>query len=137
MTKIRKFNVKDFPEILKIEKECFGKDAYREEIFYYLSEKGDFLIARDKQVLGYVLYSWKGDIFSIAVKSEFRRKGIGSILLTKALESLKGKTDIAWLQVRESNTKAQKFFEKFGFKPVRKLRRYYKDEDGILMAKEL
>lgn len=136
MIKIRNFKQEDFPEILEIEKECFGKDAYSEEVFSYFAKQGELLVAEEKQVLGYILYSFKGTIFSIAVKPEFQNKKIGSLLLSQALKNLDKRCSRVWLQTRERNEKAIKFFEKFGFRAVGKLRRYYKNEDGILMVKE-
>lgn len=98
---IRKFKQEDFPEILEIEKECFGKDAYSKEAFSYFAKQGEFLVAEEKQVLGYILYSFRGPIFSIAVKPKFQNKKIGSLLLSEGLKNLRKKCDKVWLQTRE------------------------------------
>lgn len=135
--RIREFREEDFPSILKIEKECFGKDAYSRETFLQFWKRGEFLVAESDRILGYILYSKEGLIYSIAVKPEHQRKGIGSLLLKEALRKLKKKTKRVWLQTRVSNLKARKFFEKFGFEPLFRLENYYGKENGILMMKNL
>ena len=132
---IRPFRPHDFPEVMKIEKESFPADAYDEEFFTYLSQKGGFLVAVEKQVVGYVLYSWKGEIFSIAVDRKSRCKSIGSSLLKRVLEDLKGRTDKVWVHTRVSNKVAQEFFKKHGFELVGREPDYYKDEDALVMVK--
>ena len=135
--RIREFEEKDFPSILRIEKECFGKEAYSRETFLQFWRNGEFLVAESDRILGYILYSNEGLIYSIAVKPEFQNKGVGSSLMEEALRRLKKKVKRVWLQTRVSNLRARKFFEKFGFKPLFRLENYYGKEDGILMVKDL
>ena len=75
---------------------------------------------------------------NIFVEEEYRSKGIGtklmSYLITKAIE--KQVVNIT-LEVRLSNESAIKFYEKNGFKKVSTRKNYYKEEDGILMLREL
>ena len=50
------------------------------------------------------------------VLKEFQGKGVGKILLDKALEiALQSKVDFIWLAVWEENPKAIKFYQKNGF----------------------
>ena len=90
------------------------------------------------------LFLWKtykvGHIISIAVLSEYRNKGIGSALLTKAIELMKENYDIkkVYLEVRVSNEDAIRLYNKFGFRIKDVISHYYRDgEDAYLMEKKL
>jgi ribosomal-protein-alanine N-acetyltransferase len=72
------------------------------------------------------------------VLPEFRRRGIGSMLLQDAMQeliSLQPVTDIIILEVRESNTAAIKLYEKFSFNIIGKRIGYYQkpSEDAVIM----
>ena len=58
----------------------------------------------------------KGEIDSIYVKAEYRRKGIGHQLMTRAMERLRvhGCTE-AVIYVAEGNEQVLGFYEKYGF----------------------
>lgn len=75
-------------------------------------------------------------IATLAVHPDFRQGGIGTKLVAKALNSAYN-LDVrsAYLEVRESNTEAQKLYKKFGFEIVNRRIQYYSDnhEDALLM----
>ncbi|MEM2518912.1 MAG: GNAT family N-acetyltransferase, partial [Nitrososphaerota archaeon] len=77
---------------------------------------------------------------SIAVLPEYRRAGIATALMEKAMEALKnvyGCSEI-FLEVRVSNTPAINLYEKLGFIKIERIKNYYLDgEDAYLMAREL
>jgi len=81
----------------------------------------------------------KGHVVSIAVLDEFRKKGIGSVLVEESVNGVKlRKCDEFYLEVRCSNNDAVKLYEKFGFVIRQQLNAYYRDgEDAYLMAIEL
>ncbi len=82
----------------------------------------------------------QGHVVSIAVLPEFRRRGIASALMLKAMEVMKEKYGAGevYLEVRVSNEPAIRLYEKLDFKKVKVLKRYYLDgEDAYLMAREL
>ncbi len=95
----------------------------------------------DGNVVGYA-GMWKvfdeGHITNIAVHSEFRSNGVGSILLEKLLDISReeGITKLT-LEVRKSNIVAQKLYAKFGFESGGVRKAYYADnnEDAIIMWK--
>lgn len=82
----------------------------------------------------------KGHIVSIAVLPEYRRMGIGSTLLERAMEALRetyGCKEV-YLEVRVSNVPAISLYYKYGYRKVKVLESYYLDgEDAYLMAREL
>jgi ribosomal-protein-alanine N-acetyltransferase len=126
---------------LKIEKESFP-DPYDRETFSQLlrSEPEGFLVAEGKDgILGYAASSARyGLIFSLAVSTGHRRKGVGLKLMEEVLDYLRGKTDSVLLQVRVSNSAAIRLYRKFGFREEGRVRRYYPDgEDALAMSLDL
>jgi len=81
-----------------------------------------------------------GHVISIAVLQEYRRRGIGSALMSEALKIFEKKYDVdsVYLEVRVSNQPAINMYEKFGFVKARIIRGYYRDgEDAYVMVKRL
>ena len=114
-----------------------------------------FLVAEvDGKVVGYIMCRVErilskfekfrirkaGHIISIAVLPEYRRIGIATSLLQRALNALKNEygCDEAFLEVRVSNIAAISLYEKAGFMKIGVSHRYYLDgEDAYVMAKKL
>jgi ribosomal protein S18 acetylase RimI-like enzyme len=73
------------------------------------------------------------EILNVAVHPGSRRLGVASQLIASALESATGDW---YLEVRESNTEAQKLYKRIGFEPTGCRPGYYTDshESGIVMA---
>jgi ribosomal protein S18 acetylase RimI-like enzyme len=79
--------------------------------------------------------------FGIAIRKEYRDRGIGTALISKVLEDCKGKFEIVELTVFSNNARAKHLYSKHGFKitghnpkAVKRGSKYY-DED--YMALEL
>jgi ribosomal-protein-alanine N-acetyltransferase len=82
----------------------------------------------------------KGHIVSIAVLSEYRRRGIATALLTASMRAMKDyyRAEEVYLEVRVSNIPAINLYRKLGFKEAKVLKYYYADgEDAYLMARAL
>jgi ribosomal-protein-alanine N-acetyltransferase len=90
-------------------------------------------------IVGYRLNDSEGRVFSLAVREDFQRKGVGTMLLDSLfkvfyLNLLK----YATLEVRASNIKARNLYSKMGFIPCWIEKNYYPDgEDGIIMKLKL
>ena len=82
----------------------------------------------------------QGDLLTIGVHPDHRRKGIGNALLSVALESFaqSGGREL-FLEVRASNEGAKHLYEKFGFLPIGVRRGYYQQpkEDGLVYRLEV
>jgi len=91
-------------------------------------------------VLGYVgtwLLAEEAHIVAIAVAQPYRRRGIGEFLLMGAIEeAIRRRAGSITLEVRVSNTPAQRLYEKYGFTVVGRRKGYYLDngEDALLMT---
>lgn len=79
----------------------------------------------------------EAEILNLAVDSTRRRRGIGSRLMKDALAACKaaGVRKI-FLEVRDSNRDAQKFYLQMGFTAVGRRREYYSRpmEDALVLA---
>lgn len=133
--KIRRFELKDLKQVLSIESRSF-KEPYPPDTFmwFFCTEPDGFLVAQlENRVVGYAIVSGAGHIISIAVRPEHRRQKIASLLLEHGLQMLRARgVKRALSEVRKSNAPAQSFFSKHGFKAVRIIPNYYRDEDGIV-----
>jgi [ribosomal protein S18]-alanine N-acetyltransferase len=93
--------------------------------------------------VGYILFwllSDEIDIHNVAVHSEFRRRGIGRLLIEQVvLEARRRGSTRVTLEVRRSNLAAQKLYESIGFIPTGLRKGYYSDngEDALAMALKL
>ena len=80
------------------------------------------------------------EIYNLAVKPNLQQKGIGQMLINKLIEATNElHSRSIWLEVREFNIKAVRFYEKNGFTKVSRRKKFYSNplEDGIIMSKTL
>ncbi len=139
--KSREAKLSDVPSITKIHKKLFP-DELPNAHNQIRSEHHRVFVTLDSQnnILGYVIYQvidFEAEIYFFGVKEELQGKKIGQELLKFSLEELK-KDEVKriTLEVKESNLKARKIYEKCGFINVGIRPRYYKDEDGIIYVWE-
>jgi [ribosomal protein S18]-alanine N-acetyltransferase len=97
----------------------------------------------DGQIVGYVLF-WllpgAIDIHNIAVRIDYRRRGIARLLLGKVLAEARNQSSLrVMLEVRRSNLAAQKLYQSLGFLTTGVRKGYYSDdgEDALAMSLEL
>lgn len=92
----------------------------------------------ENRIKGYIMMSLDVDpnvvtIASIAVYHKYRGKGIGTELITKALNNVRQfypNKKAVKLNVRVSNNVAINVYKKIGFTENQKIRNYYQDEDA-------
>lgn len=88
---------------------------------------------------GFWLMAGEAHISTIAVQPNWRRRGIGELLLVAMLDrATELGAEIATLEVRVSNVTARNLYHKYGFQQVGLQRRYYRDrdEDALIMSTE-
>ena len=133
---VRKVTADDLDVLFRIEAECFGEEAFSKDQLVYCLSATDFvaLAASDYgEVVGFVVGSVDrlvekgvGHVYTLDVKKDYRKRGIGGRLL-EALESAlveKGINAFV-LEVRVNNVAARRLYIKHGYKPVARLRDYY------------
>lgn len=94
----------------------------------------------DGQPVGFaqaLLIANEADIAQICVDESMRRQGIATALMEQVLSACRDRgVSRFFLEVRESNTAAQKLYENFSFARTGRRQSYYEqpEEDAILMA---
>lgn len=95
----------------------------------------------DKKLVSFLNYSIMYDrieIEYIYTQEDYRNQNLATILLNYLVElGINRACKNITLEVRCSNVSAINFYLKNGFKKVSIRKNYYKDEDGILMLREL
>lgn len=132
---IREVEEKDLKyanELLKNFNYTLAKESFNNDFLKVLVYEEDLI----KGILVYQYLYDRIEIDYIIVDNKYRKQGIASKLL-KHMEYQHINIDNITLEVRESNKEAINFYKKNGFKEVTKRKNYYKDEDGILMIKNL
>ena len=139
---VRRAGRKDLPEIIAIEEASFSvpwsHQALAAELEnrtarYYVLERDDGTVAAYADIW---LIADEGQLANIAVRLDCRGLGYGETLLRTAMEALfeEGCTTF-FLEVRQSNTKAQGLYRKLGYEAVAVRKGYYTqpDEDACIM----
>jgi len=76
-------------------------------------------------------------ITTLAVEEAYRRRGIAARLIDTLIEKARqSEARCLTLEVRPSNTNARCFYDRLGFKELGRRKRYYSDEDALIMTKE-
>ena len=143
---IREMKADDITRVLEIENSCFNTPWTRAS---FERESEDVCYARylsaflERKLIGYIggwLILDELHITNLAVKKDYRRRGIASRLLVR-LEELARKqgSKHVLLEVRESNKAARELYVDHGFSQEGLRENYYQDnrENALLMRKEL
>jgi [ribosomal protein S18]-alanine N-acetyltransferase len=98
-----------------------------------------FLIATQaKEIVGFIsgrAASDEGEILNLAVKTQVRRTGLGQTLLQALLDVFReGNVLQVFLEVRESNVAAIRFYAKAGFHQVGARPAYYRNPDEAALV---
>lgn len=75
------------------------------------------------------------DIINIAVKENYQGNGIGKMLINYIMKNMTSQKIL--LEVRESNIKAIRLYNRCGFTEINRRRKYYLDEDAIIMERSI
>jgi ribosomal-protein-alanine N-acetyltransferase len=139
---IDKMRMSDLDEVLAVESESFNLPWSRGMFERELENKENsyFLVAKNgNEVVGYIGF-WmvvdEAHIVNVAVRSDYRRKHVGSILMASALNLAERLgAEKATLEVRVNNFPAQDMYKKFGFQMIAIRPRFYSDtnEDAYVM----
>ncbi len=97
-------------------------------------------IIEHQRIAGYIVARESAGelhINNVAVRDQYRRRGVGSALLARTLETARRlKAQVAFLEVRSGNRPAQSMYERHGFKAIARRADYYSDpkEDAVVMS---
>lgn len=135
----------DLDYILEIERLSFPSPWTKTLFLGELENPGALLriVKIEDRIIGYlalVIVLDEVHLTSIAIHPEFRRQGIGRILLTRTLEhAFRAGGRYIFLEVREKNIPALSFYRDLGLVPAGVRRRYYQDtgENALLLHGEI
>lgn len=145
--KIERLSPSHIDGMEKIENICFSEPWSRKALEELLScDYAVYFAATDEEsgaVAGYVgMYVSLdvGNINNVGVLPDFRRKGIGRLLMSELCSYCRNNgITLLTLEVRESNAPAIALYEKLGFRKVGLRKNYYKKptENGVLYNLEI
>lgn len=137
---IRSLVKDDLSEILKIERNSFSDPWSENKFLEEFKSKVSYLYvaAFDNRLCGYIVL-WhindEGNIMNLAVNPEYRRQGIGRKLINCIINLAQSKKiHSIFLEVRSKNIPAIRLYESFGFKTYAARKKYYPDDDALLMG---
>lgn len=145
LLQFRLISAEDIDQVMLLERSAHSHPWRQSSFEDCLKGRQKCWLAEYKGALvGYVVVTHGGgdaELLNISVAPAYQRKGVGQILLTHAVECVKGKADMLFLEVRMSNRKAIALYEKEDFFEVGQRKNYYPTvnghEDALLMARQL
>lgn len=129
----------DLEQIMKIEKACFGNDAWSKSNMKseLLAPHTTYVVAEESSsLIGYaglskLANSTSSDIQTIAVSENHRSLGVGRGLMESLLAFAKEqKAKEVFLEVREDKPTPQSLYSSLGFKAIDRRENYYQP-DGV------
>jgi ribosomal-protein-alanine N-acetyltransferase len=136
---IRSLVEEDLPSILRIEEATYPtpwtEGIFRDELaaagrIYLVAEENDEIVGYS----GLMLVLPEAHVTSVTVDPQRRGSRIGTRLMLRICqEALAAGASSLTLEVRVSNRNAQALYQRFGMAPVGVRKRYYKDEDALVM----
>ncbi len=140
---IRKMIADDAPDVAELEKAIFSDPWNEKDIFSYVCMSGGMCYSaiRDGKVVAYIIgrvIPPEGEIYRIATREGYRRRGIAYRLLDYAVKCEKGHgLESLFLEVRSRNVPARNLYHSYGFREVGLRKNYYSDpkDDAVVMLR--
>lgn len=136
----------DLPAVVAIERSSFTTPWTESTFRSLLERKGTGLWvaeagASSGEIAGYTVV-WavreQAELGNVAVAEGFRRRGVATRLVNTVLDWLgaRGVREL-YLEVRESNRAARDLYERLGFRPIGRRKRYYSrpPEDALVLRR--
>lgn len=143
----------DLLEVVEIEEQSglsrWGWAAYYAELqganrdLMLVARTSGLSVLESSAIVGYIVAretAGELHINNVAVRIQYRRRGIGAALLNQILDEARTRhAKAAFLEVRSENRAAQALYEKSGFRAIARRANYYSDppEDAVVMSLEL
>lgn len=140
----------DLLEVVEIEEQSglsrWGWAAYYAELqgtnrdLMLIARVAKAPIIEHQRIAGYIVARESAGelhINNVAVRDQYRRRGIGSALLGRIMETARRlKVKVAFLEVRSGHDAARALYERTGFRAIARRPNYYSDprEDAVVMS---
>lgn len=131
-------------QVAALEKCCFADPWSENSVASELENQLSlWLVAMDgERLAGYVgsqTVLGESDMMNVAVDGDYRRQGVGKMLIETLVEHLKARgSHCLTLEVRDSNTPARNLYASLGFSQIGRRKNYYRNprEDALILRKE-
>ncbi len=141
---IRKAEVSDIFYIVRLENQVFNQSLGKSFLLQELTENvfsHYYVYEMNKVIIGYIgfrVFDEQAEMMNFLIDPNYQNDGLGTELLAYCINELeKLKVSTIMLEVRKSNKKAQHVYEKLGFKISHTRKKYYENEDGYVLVKEV
>lgn len=144
---LRQATLDDIDALVELENRCFVSDKLSRRRFHYMLTKANAVIivdAEDNRLRGYVLLLFSrgtsmARLYSIAVDSALKGKGIGSGLVKAAEDAAIAHDCVSMrLEVRKDNAESLTLFRRHGYRQFEVALDYYEDHmDALRLEKNL
>ena len=139
--KIKKLTIDDVENVFQIEKTFF--DVTEKQSIISSLEKDNlhyFVLLCDDKIIGFLECSIildEAELYEIAIDQEFQGKGFSNYLMEYFFKFCNSKNvRTIFLEVNTINSKAINLYKKFGFVEYSVRKKYYGNNDAILMKCE-
>jgi ribosomal-protein-alanine N-acetyltransferase len=146
--RLRAFEAKDIPELVRLDARCFPPQiAYsRAELQFFVRHPRSTTTVAESggEIAGFCVVDWKleagrklGHFITIDVAPEFRRNGLGRLLMQTGETILAGMGCFAiTLEVAVNNRVAQVFYEHLEYRQTGRIPGYYADGTSALVMRK-
>jgi ribosomal-protein-alanine N-acetyltransferase len=129
----------DLPTIVNLERAIFPQpwseriftdELSRYDRYYVVAEAAGRIVG----FAGLMLIEDDAHVTTLAVRPGARHRGLGTRLMLQLIHAglARGSRNLT-LEVRSTNTGAQRLYEKFGLAAVGMRKHYYRDDDAVIM----
>lgn len=140
---IRRMIADDAAAVAELEAEIFPDPWQEKDIHSYICTSGGmcYTAVTDGKVVAYILgrvIAPEGEIYRIATRVGYRRRGIAYRLLDYAAKCERGRgLETLFLEVRSQNVPARNLYHSYGFRDVGVRKNYYSNpcDDAIVMLR--
>ena len=101
------------------------------------------VITQKQEIIGFAvvaLVAQQAELHLIAIHPKAQSQGYGQLILTLIVESMPASIESFFLEVRVSNCRAIRLYQRLGFVQIGERKDYYRNglgtEDAIIMARE-
>lgn len=136
---LRKMELSDIGDVLNLQANLafldWSLEQYKKEL--QADSTLSFVIQKQESVIAFALFHLLADeseLLAIAVAEEFQQTGLGKILFNAGKNELQNRgTEKLFLEVRESNEKAKKFYQNLGAVFIGTRTKYYKNGESAIL----
>lgn len=138
---IRKAIYNDICAINNLGRQLFDNFEKIYDIINYIQDENYIIYVNEEENINGLLIAYNNyetiELECIVVDSKCRNNGIGTKLFDFLLHNASADIERIYLEVSEINKVAIKFYQRNGFKIINVRKKYYKNNDALIMEKKI